>query len=1109
MDSKAKISEKNLTGPRYWKSLDDLVETPAFDEWLHREFPQGAAEAEGINRRHFLKIMGASFGLAGFGLAGCRQPEQTIVPYSKQPENTIPGVPKFFATSLPGSVDSIPLTVETHASRPTKIEGNSNYKPYGGSTTTYAQASILDLYDPDRAQQSKRGAQVVSKETVHAELAHLYAAFEATKGEGLALLLDGSSSPSRARLIQKLQKKLPKATVAQYEPIDLAAADRAASDLLGEAVRPLYNLKKAKRVLALDSDFANTASGNILNARGFADGRRVYSKDEVSTMNRLYAVESGFSVTGGMADHRLRLATAHMPALLAAITAKIGAAVGMPASVLDVLKSKAAKLHFKDQDAWMNACVDDLLAHKGESLILVGEHFSKEVQQIALLANRMLEAVGKAVEFVKTKAPAYADIRELALKMGEGSVKTLFILGGNPVYNASADLAWKKLQSGVDNVIYFGTDQNETAAAAGLHIAATHYLESWGDGRTLDGTMVPVQPMILPLFEGLMELEVLARLMGETVTDAYDIARATFAELTGKTALKSYEAFLHNGFEPDTAFASTSRGMRSDALLDAAKALPVASDSFSKDVLEVRIVPSAQTFDGRYANNGWLQEMPEPMNKTCWDNTINISPRLAQELGFNPETVRWLEVSAAKANNHLEGRQVAPIGRLTVGGVTLEGPVNIQPGLSNYTVTIAMGYGRQVAGRVGKDVGFNVFPIFTAATLAGATLEITKKTYDVANTQEHWSMEGRAIVREANTDYYEEHPDFVNQMGMESHTPPVYGKHQDKPLAWKVTNQPRGGSAYETPTFTAPQQWGMSIDLNVCTGCNQCAIACQAENSIPIVGKEQVVRGREMHWIRLDRYYTSGSIEANKNTIPEDPQVSLMPMNCQQCEMAPCEQVCPVNATVHDEQGLNVMAYNRCVGTRYCANNCPYKVRRFNFFDFNKREEGHYYQGPLGPNVNETQGGKLRAMQRNPDVTVRMRGVMEKCTYCQQRIEAAKINQKSKAKDSDDIKVPDGTIKTACQQACPMDAIAFGDLADVNTDVYKLKQSDRDYAVLGYLNTRPRTTYLARLRNPNKAMPDYKYMPLSQKEYKQASGHAEDHGNGHDKHATPAHDSHH
>jgi molybdopterin-containing oxidoreductase family iron-sulfur binding subunit len=552
--------------------------------------------------------------------------------------------------------------------------------------------------------------------------------------------------------------------------------------------------------------------------------------------------------------------------------------------------------------------------------------------------------------------------------------------------------------------------------------------------------------------------------------------------------------------------------------------------------LEVRFKPSSHSGDGRYANNGWLMECPDAMTKLTWDNAILISPRLAKELeqrdGIQifPNKSRMNEKSeffegakgTLQSNKAVfkRGKEQAVVARLTLNGRTIIAPIHVLPGMANYTIELPLGMGRTEVGRVGRGVGFNAYKVResdSTSIAVGATLELTEETYNLANTQEHWSMEGRAIVREGTAEYYNKHPDFATKMGVESHAPANYGKDDSKTLQQKASNQYRGNSAYDHPKFTDPppnvnawkgkearakfpdaQQWGLAIDMNTCFGCSACVVACQSENNIPIVGKDQVLRGREMHWMRIDRYFSAK--EYKQEEVPEDVQVSFMGVSCQHCENAPCEQVCPVNATVHDRQGLNVMAYNRCVGTRYCANNCPYKVRRFNFFDWNKRQIGEFYKGPLGP-VDEPE---LHKMQKNPNVTVRMRGVMEKCTYCTQRIEAAKIDQKRIAGASGNVKVPDGKIKTACQQVCPTDAITFGDISDPNSEVSKMKASDRNYSVLGYLNVRPRTTYLARLRNPNPKMPDAYKKPYAYAQYKERYGSAAS-ASGHDDHSSNKH----
>ncbi len=630
--------------------------------------------------------------------------------------------------------------------------------------------------------------------------------------------------------------------------------------------------------------------------------------------------------------------------------------------------------------------------------------------------------------------------------------------------------------------------------------------------------------MIEPLFPTFNELEVLARLAGAEENDPYRIVTKTFAAEGGR----DFNKFLSDGLLTDSAYEKQVLSLGAAELVSGLSGDELTAPELGADAVEIRYEPSSHSYDGRYANNGWLMEVPDSMTKLTWDNAILISPRLAKELqeaqgipifpgavpmnkqgGFFEASKGTLQKNKAQFKR---GKEEAVVAEITLDGRTVKAPIHVVPGLANYTVILPLGMGRTQVGRVGTGVGFNAYQLRTSSGMGsaiGAAIQLTEETYRLANTQEHWSMEGRAIVRESTADYYKKHPNFANEMGVESHAPANYGKYDDKSLQKKVTHQYRGGSAYEHPEFSGPppnvdiwkgnedkfpktQQWGMAIDLNSCTGCTACVVACQSENNIPIVGKEQVLRGREMHWMRLDRYFSAEDYKADE--VPEDVQVSFMGMLCQHCENAPCESVCPVNATVHDRQGLNTMAYNRCVGTRYCANNCPYKVRRFNFFDWNKRKPGEFYKGPFGK-VDEPELEKMRA---NPNVTVRMRGVMEKCTYCTQRIEAAKIDQKSKAGASGDIHVPDGKIKTACQQVCPTDAITFGDVSDPDSEVSKLKASDRNYSVLGYLNVRPRTTYLARLRNPNPKMPDAYKKPYAYAAYKKRYGSA---SNGSDDNA--------
>ena len=1111
------MKNSEFTGPRYWKSLDDLAETPAFKDWVEREFPAGASELQGVNRRHFMKVMAASFGLAGLGMAGCRRPEQTILPYSKQPENVIPGVPVYYTSSMPGERDNIPVIVETHTGRPTKIEGNPSFASYGGSTNTFTQASILDLYDPDRATKSSEKGVSVTPAKVRDQLENLRKKHVADKGKGLVFLAEPSASPSRAALVTQIKRVFPEALWAENTAIDQSTSEQAAQAIFGKNLRVLPELSKAKRILALDADFIVNADGSLGKARDFVSTRKVKSAKDAKKMSRLYSVESTLTLTGSMADHRLRLGTSQMGAFIAQIGATILEKKGISSPLASQLATIGASGEFDIQ--WINACAVDLLEHSGHSIIIAGEHLPKSVHAIVIALNSIISA---PVKYLELPAPQQG-ISAAVAHLDKGSVQTLIILGGNPCYDAPADLNWSQAQAKAGQRVYIGSTKNETAETADLFIARSHYLESWSDGRTFDGTLVPVQPMIEPLFETFNELEILARLSGAPETDGYSIAKTTFKAFGGK----DYNKFLSDGVLEGSAYPVVSTTVDYIKVAIALKKDELAAAKLNVDQLEVRFVPNSHTYDGRYANNGWMMECPDPITKLTWDNAILIGPSLAKKLEdkygvqvfpdkkpMNKESDFFEGAKGTQQINKANfkrGKEQAVVAKLTVNGRSLEAPIHVVPGMADYTIAVPLGMGRKSVGRVGQGVGFDAYALRTSDSLgcaSNAALQLTEKTYPLANTQEHWSMEGRALIRENTAVGYAKTPDFANKMGVESHTPANYGKDQDKSLQEKSINQYRGNSAYEhvpfknpapnlkvwnghEDEFPVPQQWGMAIDLNSCTSCNACVVACQSENNVPIVGKEQVLRGREMHWLRLDRYFSAETYDQGK--VPDDVQVSFMGMMCQHCENAPCEQVCPVNATVHDAQGLNTMAYNRCVGTRYCANNCPYKVRRFNFFDWNKRKIGEFYKGPLGP-VEEPE---VEKMQANPNVTVRMRGVMEKCTFCVQRIESAKIEQKRLARNSGDIKVPDGHIKTACQQVCPTEAITFGDVSDANSEVSRMKSSDRNYSVLGYLNIRPRTTYLARLRNPNPAMPDAYQKPYTYAQYEARYGH-DSHGAGHE-----------
>jgi len=1063
-------------GRQYWRSLDQLAETPEFRQWVEREFPAGASEwTDPVSRRHFVKIMSASFFLAGLGLAGsgCRRPVENIVPFTKMPENYVHGAPKYYATAMPTASGAVPLLVKSNDGRPTKIEGNAQHPDSNGGTDRFAQASILSLYDPDRAQRFTQAGNNASTEAAFDFLNGLGKSAQAKGGQGISFLLEPSESPSRRRLLKKLAEKLPQARFYAHQPVDLDIHRRAATLAFGQEVRPYWQFDKAKVIVSLDCDFLGSEDDAHNHIRRFAQGRRIEQPSD--SLSRLYVVESLMSVTGFNSDHRLRLASSAVVHLVGALARAIVPQGGLSAK-LEALGKPAGV-----EPRWIGECAKDLLANRGRSLVVAGYRQPMAVHLLAHAINAALGNVGQTVVFHSAPDGKEGGLPELAQALNAGQVETLVILGGNPVYTAPADLDWAQTQRKARNVVRLGYYEDETfAACADLanswHFPLAHYLESWGDAQSSDGTLVAIQPLIAPLFGGITELELLARIAGETVSSSYEIVRQTFAGLAGGGEFESaWRKYLHDGFLANSAAKPAEVKLDEGAV---AQGLTAKKDTInpSNDSLEVVFFRDYKVDDGRYNNNGWLQELPDPVTKVVWDNAVLMSRRTAQELG-----VKNLD----KVEIHLGQRSV-------------RGPVWVQPGMADHSLGLALGYGRKNPGRVGQGTGFNAYELRASEgangqTIAlGATVHAVGETYSLSCTQTHWSMEGRPIIREANLEEYRQHPRFAKEMSV-----------QDAPVV-----APLYPSPFDELKKHGLHQWGMSIDLNRCVGCSACMMACQSENNVPIVGKDQVRRGREMHWIRIDRYY-AGRAKVSPDSPPakedffetfqpeaeqqfqdwiDNPQVVTQPMLCQHCESAPCENVCPVNATSHDEEGLNVMTYNRCVGTRYCSNNCPYKVRRFNFFDFNKRPIGQFYLGPFGHR--KADEWDLLKMVKNPDVTVRMRGVMEKCTYCIQRIEQAKIAQKAKARDSGDVIIPTDSFTTACAQACPAGAIVFGNLNAPESRVTQLKKLDRDYPVLEVLLTKPRTTYLARVRNPNTAMPDAEVTkaPLSLQEFEQKMG---------------------
>ena len=1080
------------TGRRYWRSLDQLADTPEFKDWLHREFPQGASEmADGQNRRQFLKIMSASFALAGLGLAGagCRRPEEKLEPFGQQPADYVFGEPQYFATAMPTRTGAIPLVVKSYDGRPVKIEGNALFPGGNGGTDRYAQASILDLYDPDRAKRFTHDGKTVSRDEALKFLDDLSKKFAANQGEGLAFLAESGTSPSRTRLQKIIAQKFPKSQWFTYDAIDSGIHQRAATQAFGQPVKPIFHFDKPNAViLSLDCDFLGGEDDAHNHIRKFAAGRK--SVDEhmggggfgplPPPVSRLYAVESLFTLTGASADHRLRIAASLVGKIAEAIVSTISA----PKTIAAGISNQQISIPPGIDPKWISECANDLLAAGKNALVVAGQRQPIEVHLLAHAMNVALGAIGNTVTLIPAQETAQADLKNASVS------DTLVIIGGNPAYNSPMPLFRGEVQASptIVRLGYYEDETTRTTWHSQWLFPATHYLESWGDARTSDGTLVPIQPLIQPLFGGLTELEFLARISGSNES-AYEIVRETnffgpaFATPSDYNPEEYWKMFLFNGFYKDFhADPVNPVDVKLNTLLPSVKVVTPAASN-----LEVIFYRDAKMDDGRYANNGWMQELPDPITKITWDNAVLVSRKTARELGV--------------ANGDIV--------EITLNGRSVKGPIWIQPGMADYSLGLALGYGRERAGRVGTGVGFNAYRIFSGKYIeTGATVKKTGETYTLACTQNHWSMEGRPAVREANLEEFSKNPKFAGEMhGTE---PPIVQSLYPNPL--------------DEAKKKALHQWGMVVDLTACIGCNTCVIACQSENNIPIVGKDQVRRGREMHWMRIDRYYTADPrkekfadafVTNEQEQFSEwidDVQAVNQPVMCQMCEAAPCENVCPVAATAHDAEGLNTMAYNRCIGTRYCSNNCPYKVRHFNFLDFNKRPltdlKGPFYPTPLThktdgkwdllswwkhpeqSGMREEDEWDLIKLSKNPDVSVRMRGVMEKCTYCTQRIEQAKIAQKVKAGAGGDVRLSEaaGTVpKTACQQACPAGAIVFGDISDADSTVSKWKTQPQNYTLLGDLLTKPRTSYLARIRNPNPEMPDYQEQPFSSEEYQARS----------------------
>ena len=1106
-----------LTGKKYWRSIGELSETPEFREWLEREFPAGAAQLDGDewSRRGFLKLMGASMALAGLGLSSCRRPEAHLVPFTKSFEWAIPGKPLFYATAMPRRTGGMPLVVTTHDGRPTKIDGNPLHPASGGATDVFAQASILDLYDPARSKRFANRGKTSDRAAFEKFINDLRPKLQADGGAGLAFLVEEVHSPTRERLRTELEKIFPNMRWCVYDAGLLEAASFATRISFGENTRLVPRFERADVVLALDSDFLDCGEGDIASVRAFTSRRRVTAAKDV--MNRLYVVENRFTITGSMADHRLRCPASQVPALTYALATKIAEATtdaGLT-SLVGGLTPPAGAEALDDQ--WLTEAANDLVAKSGASLVLAGAHQPIVVQLLVYGMNSALKNLGATlIARESPRNPRTYSILQLASEITVGRIKQLFIFGGDPVFNAPRAVAqnsatkeifdWPQLQNKVPEVVRLGYHEDATSAASHWHVPAAHYLETWGDALTSEGAYLAIQPMILPLFGGLSEIELMNMLVGGAKVEGPELVQQTFRASNPPGEFQTaWAGLLRDGFAAHIPLRDRPLSFNANAASALARqpepalwAPPPAPTIESPEIVFVR---SYAMDDGRYINNGWLQELPDPITKLTWDNAALMSPALAKNLDVG--TGDLIRISIADKNRDEKNE---PIKRELVIAAL------ISPGHADNSITIPMGYGRKLTGPVGEEAGFNAYFLRTVssphfAVADGRTIESIKVTkaggkYALSVTQEHWSIEGRDLVREATLDHYRDDPQFVKKLGGDDELPS------------------RLPSLYSNPPLEAPQQWGMTVDLNVCTGCSACVVACQSENNIPIVGKLQVAHGRSMHWIRIDRYYASHKeFSQDRGDWPEHPEIVHEPMMCQHCENAPCETVCPVNATVHSEDGLNVMAYNRCVGTRYCANNCPFKVRRFNYFDYNQRPLGkkkiagafHIYKEYFAP-LTKKGAPDIVKMQKNPNVTVRMRGVMEKCTFCVQRIEEAKIAAQVRAgTTSPDTRVPRDSFTTACAQACPADAIVFGDVKDPESRVSKMKLQDRNYRLLEYLNVKTRTSYLARIRNPNPKMPDAAMIGVASpmKTHGHNEAHAPDEaGHGHEKEKEEEHEKH-
>ncbi|HKY37848.1 MAG TPA: TAT-variant-translocated molybdopterin oxidoreductase [Polyangiaceae bacterium] len=1026
LDSTAGADALPTQRPAYWHSMAELEQTPEFREAVEREFSEPLEQLPPSSpaRRRFMEVMGASFAMAG--LVGCRWREDKILPMTRRPEGVIPGTTQRYATAMELGGVAVGLHATSYDGRPIKIDGNPLHPDSLGAASVYHQASVLNVYDPDRSDSvtSKSGSkrQPSTFEALDKACKDQFKKLREKRGEGLRVLSERSSSPTLAALRERWNAAFPLSRWVVYEP--LSNNGRAAGTALcfGKPHRVHYALEHARVVVTLDADIVDVATfpSALANARGLIKGR----VPEATEMNRVYAIESTYSLTGGVADHRFALRSEQIKAVVAWLDAEISAKANpLPEQGASQPKPSAEFLNEPKLQRLLGALVKDLLANVGKSVIAAGLHQPAEVHAIVERLNVLLGNSGRTVFYTEDAEGAVssdvAALKDLTAEMAAGKVDTLLILGGNPAYDAPSDVPFGAALDNVAFSVRVGLYEDETSQGASWHVPAAHYLESWGDARAYDGTISIVQPLIAPIYGGRSSIEVLARLLGEE-PKALELVKAQHRGVLGDE--RRFRKAVHDGIIEGTAFDRVSPKL--SPLAKVVLSEREAMGSVSNGQFELRFVPCSKVYDGRYANNAWLQELPEMFSRLSWDNAALLSVATAKSLGVTDGDVLTL----------------------TTSGKSVQLPCQLAPGLADGTIKVALGYGRTHAGRVGGQVGTDVAPVGGNTYLlrsseapffaGGLNVSGNGPGRRLANTQDNFAMDQIGmdginkrlpeLVRERELAEFKKQPDFA--------------KHE--------VHQPHNLNLWVDPVSYEGHKWGMAVDLNKCIGCSACVTACQAENNIPVVGQENTAMGREMLWLRIDRYYRGGENE---------PEVRFQPMPCQQCENAPCEQVCPVGATMHSAEGLNDMVYNRCIGTRYCSNNCPYKVRRFNYFNYNLDVIGIT---PYTPTDDPKM--KVKSMVFNPEVTVRSRGVMEKCTFCVQRIQKVKI-------EANNVRRPieDGEIRTACQETCPTDAIVFGDLNDQKSRVTALQKLPRSYELLGEFNNRPRVRYLARITNPN------------------------------------------